>query len=128
MTTEIWYRRNPNGRYTPVLQAELYNYVTTPADGFTLTFKKGGMTSYQYNVTPDTASFKAAATVCRLAMEEAIEEASQSSPHMCYEYSKKQLALIAKFKEDMGGMQPLWWTGSSARDVAQAGVDAVGNG
>jgi hypothetical protein len=123
---ETWYRRKPNGRYEPIVEAESYNYVTMPAEGFTLTHRKAGATQWEYAVTPDTASFVAAAMVAREAMEESIRQAATYRPSAPIPYTKKQLAIIEQFKVDMQMHVPTWWEQTSARDIVQAGIDAVG--
>lgn len=125
MKQEVWYRRKPNGRYAPVVQAEQYDYQTMPAQGFTLTYRKDGLTQYEYAVKPDNASFVAAAMVARTAMEDAARQAATYKPSGPQLFTKKQLALIEQFKADMGMAYPTWWQETSARDIVQAGIDAV---
>ena len=125
MTRETWYRRKPNGRYEPVVEAEKYDYQTMPAQGFTLTYRKDGMTQWEYDVKPDNASFLAAAIIARVAMEEALRTAATYKPGTGQKFTKKQIALIEQFKTDMGMSYFSWWQETSSRDVAQAGIDAV---
>jgi hypothetical protein len=123
---ETWYRRKPNGRYEPIVEAEKYDYVTMPANGFTLTFREDGCTRYEYAVKPDNAGFVAAAMVARAAMEDAIRQAATYRPSAPIPYTKKQLKLIDKFKIEMGMLYPTWWEQTSAREIVQAGLDAIG--
>ena len=127
MTKETWYRRKPNGRYEPVAEAENYSYVVMP-DGFTLTYRKDGLTQWEYGVTPDSAGFVAAAMVSRIAMEDAIRVAATYRPQTERPYTKKQLACIEQFKRDMGFSCPAWWQQTTAREIVQAGIDAVRGG
>lgn len=120
---EVWYRK-VGRRYVPVAEAEKYDYQTMPPSGFTLTYREDGCTRYEYRVKPDNAGFIAAAMAARVAMEAHITEASKSTPSAA-PYTAKQRALIAKFQAEMGGLRPLWWTGKSANEIAQAGIDAV---
>ena len=122
---EVWYRRKPNGRYIPVLQAEHYDYMTMPAEGYTLTWRKDGCTQWEYEVKPDNASFVAAAMAARTAMEAAIKASATYRPQTIRKYTKKQLALVEQFKLDMGWCVPSWWEQTSAHDIAQAAIDAV---
>lgn len=125
MTKEIWYRK-VGRKYVPVLQAEHYDYMTMPAQGYTLTYRRDGLTQYEYAVKPDNASFVAAAMVARESMEAAIKANATYRPQTERKYTKKQLALVEQFKIDMGWGVPGWWQMTSAHDIAQAGIDAVG--
>ena len=125
MTRETWFRRKPNGRYVPVAEAEKYDYQTMPPEGFVLTHRKAGATHWEYAVRPDSAGFVAALMAARTAMEEAIRTAATLRPSGNHRYTKKQLECIEKFKQDMGMSYPIWWEQASARDIAQAGLDAV---
>lgn len=128
MKRETWYRRKPNGRYEPVGEAEHYDHIIMPPQGYTLTYRKDGVTQWEYAVRPDNASFVAAAMVSREAMEDAIRRAATYTPATNRPYTKKQLGYIEEFKQKMGMAYPHYWTQTSARDIAQAGLDAVVNG
>ena len=84
---------------------------------------------YEYAVTPDTASFVAACMLARAAMERAIEDAAIARPQFgVTPYTKRQLALIERFRQDMaatGGLTPTHWQHSSSRDVSEAAIKAV---
>lgn len=101
------------------------------AGTFRLTACAGeGSYRYEYDVKPDTAGFVAAAEVARLAMEQAMQSASIGRPvgNGSRAYTKRQREIIEKFRADMaeaGGLMPSMWTVSSARDIVQAGIDAV---
>lgn len=87
---------------------------------------------YHYEVKPDTASFYAAAQVARLAMVEAMRKASpaRAQEGVISPYTKRQKALIEKFRQDMadaGGLVPPFWQYVSLEEIAQAGIDAVGS-
>lgn len=124
MTKEIWYRK-VGRKYVPIVEAEKYDYQTMPAEGFTLTYRKAGLTQWEYEVKPDNASFVAAAMVSRKAMESAMTEAAKAHPQNDRQFTQKQLATINKYRDEIGGMFPAWWEGASSRDIAQAGIDAL---
>ena len=126
--SETFYKK-VGRRYIPVASGELYDYDLKKADGFILTYRKDCHTAYEYEVKPDNASFMAAAMVARQAMEQAIHEAAKMHPSGSTKaYTKKQLAIIKKFQEDMGGMAPYYWSGKTSWEIAQAGIDEVRSG
>lgn len=97
-----------------------------PVGTFRLTYAyTSGGRRYEYDVKPDTASVMAAMLVARKAMEEKVSELLSMRPQTPKAYTKKQLEIIAKFKKDMGGMYPSWWTDSSAYEISQAALKAV---
>lgn len=123
--SEIFYKK-VGRKYVAVASGELYNYELKQMNGFILTYRKDGRTSYEYEVKPDNASFVAAAMVAKQAMEEAIHEASKMEPSGgVRNYTKKQLAIIKQFQVDMGGMAPVYWSSKTSWKIAQAGIDAV---
>ncbi len=96
------------------------------AGTFRLVYAHGnGCKRYEYAVTPATAPTVAAMLIAKTAMVDAIREASKMRPNVETQYTKKQLALIAKFREDMGMAYPSWWVEGSAYDIADAAVKAV---
>ena len=125
MNKETWFRK-VGRKYLPVVEAEKYDYMTLPAQGFTLTYRRDGLTQYEYSVRPDNASFVAAAMVARTAMEEAIRQAATYKASGPTLFTRHQRELIERFKRDMGMAYPKWWQETSARDISQAGIDAVG--
>lgn len=85
---------------------------------------------YEYDVTPDTAGFMAAATVARQAMEDAIKHAAQAKPMGVMHYTKQQMAVLADCRARMeacGALLPTHWGHTSAHDISQAAIDAVRN-
>ena len=80
---------------------------------------------YEYNVTPATAPMVAAMTIGRAAMEEAVRDACKMRPSTPQSYTKKQRALIEKFRADMGGLMPSWWTENSAYVISERAMQAV---
>ena len=80
---------------------------------------------YEYDVTPATAPMVAAMTISRAAMEEAIRDACKMRPSTPQSYTKKQRALIEKFRADMGGLMPSWWTENSAYVISERAMQAV---
>lgn len=92
----------------------------------TYAYQDGGR-MYTYDVTPATAPMVAAMMVARKAMEDEIREKARLCPVNYKEYTKEQLAIIEKFRKDMGDIHPLWWTASSAWEIADAAMRAVAN-
>ena len=123
MNRETLYRK-VGRKYVPVGEAERYDHIIMP-DGHTLTYRRDGMTRWEYGVKPDVAGFMAAAGVAREAMEDAIKRAAAYRPTSSQKFTKRQLELIEQFKRDTGMSYPLWWKESSAHDIVRAGIDAV---
>ncbi len=118
-------------RYKPVSRAFEYEHLRIPVGTFVLihAYSEGG-TRFVYDVTPDTAAFKAAANIAKKAMVDALQKASPAKPQIGVSkpYTQKQLALIEKFRIDMaeaGGLVPDFWQFQRLEDIAQAGIDAV---
>lgn len=85
---------------------------------------------YEYNVTPATAAWAAAAMIARQVMEDAMHEAAAAKPSEPREYTKKQQAIIKKYRAEMaaaGGNFPNWWSVASPREIAKAAIDALEN-
>ena len=84
---------------------------------------------YEYNVTPATASFVAAALIARHAMEEAIRERVVATNHINkVPYTKKELEILKRFRKEMadaGGLLPNWWQHTSAYEISEAAIKAV---
>lgn len=82
-----------------------------------------------HDVTPDTAAFLAAAEVAAMAMEEEMRQRAVALPQLGNTpYTAEQRRLIEQFRADMaaaGALLPSYWTSSTAREIAQAGIDAV---
>lgn len=99
------------------------------AGTFRLTYcPEDGHYRYTYDVTPDTASFLAAACIAQWSMEQAILEKAKSAPKPQPEWTEEQKKLIEKFRDDMaktGALIPEYWTSSTAYEIAQAGIKAV---
>lgn len=90
----------------------------------------GGGYRYEYDVTPATAAWVAACMIARKAMEDAMYEAAQSKPSEPRAYTKKQLEIIKRFREEMaaaGGNFPEWWSVTSPQDIADAAIKALEN-
>ncbi len=119
-------------RYVPHLIAWDYNHDQMRVGTWRMTYAySDGGRRYEYEVRPDTASFMAAAMMAREEMVRTICDKAVGTPSgQTIPYTKRQLAIIGKFKADMmaaGGLVPTWWTSASAADIAQAGIDAVRN-
>ena len=85
-----------------------------------------GCRRYEYDVTPATAPAAAAMMIAKLAMEEKLRDMARMSPSgSISKYTLKQIALIAKFRDDMGGMYPSHWTEESAYRISEAAIKAV---
>lgn len=85
-----------------------------------------GSRRYEYSVTPATAPAAAAMMIAKLAMEERLRDMARMSPSgSISKYTLKQIALIAKFRDDMGGMMPSHWTENSAYEISDAALKAV---
>lgn len=118
-------------RYVPWGNAERYDADMLRAGTWRMTYcHADGSSRYSYDVRPDTASFLAACELAMHAMECAIAAASVASPSMgrITPYTKAQLALVERFRADTaaaGGLVPSYWQHSTAREIAQAGIDAV---
>jgi predicted outer membrane protein len=81
---------------------------------------------YNYDVTPDTASFVAAAEMFRYEMEQAVLEASKAVEQQDKDYSKRytkeQKQVIAQCRDllDKSGVTtPLWWQHRSGWDMSK---------
>ena len=100
-----------------------------PVGSFRLTYCVApGHYRYSHGVMPDTAAFLAAAEVAQVAMERAMAEAAMSGPGNGNTYTPQQRQIIERFRQEMaaaGALMPTWWHSSSAREIAQAGIDAV---
>lgn len=117
-------------RYVPWGHAQQLESDAMKAGECRITFCAGnGERRFTYGVKPDTAGFVAAAEVARVAMEQAMQAAAISKPSGGTTlYTKRQRKIIDQFRADMaaaGGLIPTWWEVSCARDIAQAGIDAV---
>jgi len=115
-------------KYVPV--ALEWDRETLKCGQFRMHYAYGdGAGMYFYDVTPDTAGFVAAAMIAHKAMEQAIRDVAPAT-HKATPYTKKQLAIIKRFRAEMieaGGLLPDWWEYTSSWDIAKAGIDAVRN-
>lgn len=123
--------RKVGRKYIPAYSLSEWSYDKDlmPVGSFRLThaYNDGGR-RYEYDVTPDTAAWVAAATLAVHAMTEAIHKANQHTIASGTPWTKKQQAAIAQANAilDAAG---IWsrrgWTTAAAHDVAKAGIDAV---
>jgi len=118
-------------KYVPVVE-RWYDGDQMKVGEFRLTYcYSGGGRRYEYNVTPDSAGFVAAAMIAREAMEQAISEAKTSRPVIpanAKPYTKKQREILKRFRTEMaaaGGLFPDWWVNTSAWDISEAAIKAV---
>ena len=116
-------------KYVPVA-AQWYEDATQDRQAvgtFRLTYAyRDGGRRYEYDVKPATAPAAAAMMIAKLAMEEKLREMARMRPMgEISPYSMKHRALIAKFRDDMGGMYPTHWTEESAYKISEAAIKAV---
>lgn len=93
----------------------------------TYCYTSGGR-RYEYEVTPATASWVAAAMIAKVAMEDAIRAKAVAKPHAAIAYTKRQQEIIQRFRTEMseaGGLMPEWWDHASAYELSQAAIKAV---
>jgi len=117
-------------RYVVWGHAEHYDHDMMRAGQWRLTYcPEDGMRRYRSDERPDTASFLAACELAQHAMEEAIRQRAIARPSAdVTPYTRKQLQIIERFRQDMaaaGAMTPTMWQHETAREIAQAGIDAV---
>ena len=91
---------------------------------------KDGCGRYWYDVTPDIASWSAAAMMAENAMIESINSARFAVPNFgegvpLTKAQQKAVKQANKLMKDVGLLDPLWWSQPSAFDIAKAGIDAV---
>ena len=89
-------------------------------------YSEGGR-RYEYNVTPATASWVAAAMIAREAMEQAIRDATPAKPK-ARKLTKRQQDILIRYRKEMadaGGMLPEWWEYTSAWDLSNIAIKAV---
>ena len=103
-----------------------------PVGSFMLVYAySDGGKQFEYTVTPDTASFTAAAMVAKKAMQDAIKAKSEYKPDArSLQLTKKQAAILTEYRAKMreaGGNMPTWWSPSSSYELASAAIDAVRN-
>lgn len=129
---ELLYRK-VGRRYEPAYNArDAWDKDLMPVGTWRMTYAYGeGGRRYEYGVTPDTASFAAAALLAREAMERAIEEAVKSRPQLGHtSYTKRQLAAIEACRQHLAGVgvaMPTWWQHNSAHEISRAALEAVKN-
>ena len=115
-------------KYVPIAARwhEDANIDQMPIGTFRLTYAYAdGGKLYEYNVEPATAPAVAAMMVAKVAMEDAIREASMPRPSGTTRYTKAQQACIEQFRCDMAGLAPDFWAGVPSHKVADAGIKAV---
>lgn len=131
MSNEVLYKKQGR-KYVPVYDvARDYDSDYMQVNTWRMVYAyDNGARRYEYDVQPDTASFKAACMLAEQAMLKKIEEAVACVPsgHQPKQYTKKQLDLLAKFRQDMrnaGGFVPDWWQYCSASDLVKAAMQAM---
>jgi hypothetical protein len=120
-------------KYVPVraywAEDERNDWMKAGAFRLTYAYKDGGR-RWEYDVTPDTAGFVAAATLAREAISDAVHERAIARPSGTTPYTKKQLAIIEEFRQrmaDAGGLLPTMWTHATGHEIADAAIEAVKN-
>lgn len=126
--TKILYKK-VGRKYVP--QCRVFDFEhAMPVGSFMLVYAyTDGGKQYEYAVTPDTASFVAAAMIAKKAMREAIQEKSEYRPDTRgTALTKKQAAILLEYRQkmrDAGGNMPSWWSSSSSSELADAAINAV---
>lgn len=117
-------------RYIPV-QERWYesdeDRMTVGTFRLTYCYTKGGR-RYQYEVTPATATWAAAAMIARDVMVEAMKKRAVATPSDPVPYTKKQQQIIKRFRKEMsdaGGLLPSYWQHASPFDIADAAIKAL---
>lgn len=90
----------------------------------TYAYTDGGR-RYEYDVTPATAPTAAAMLIAKDAMVNAITEACRMRPQRQREWTKREAETIERFRAEMGGMFPSWWTENAAYEMVDAAIKAV---
>ena len=88
----------------------------------------GGGCRYQYEVTPATAPWAAAAMIARDVMVKAMQERAVATHSDPVPYTKKQQQIIKRFRKEMadaGGLLPSYWRHASPFDIADAAIKAL---
>lgn len=131
MTNEVLYKKQGR-KYVPTYDViSTYDRDAMKVGTWRMVYAyDNGARRYEYDVQPDTASFRAACMLAEQAMLKKIEEAAACVPsgHQPKQYTKRQLDLLEKFRHDMkaaGGFVPDWWQYCSANDLVKAGIDAM---
>lgn len=124
------YIKLPNGRYKVSEHVQDWSRDSMAPGQFRLEHcAADGSRRYRYDVTPDTASFLAAAEVAAVAMEAAIREAIKMQPQgRQTRLTARQRAVmreVRRMMDDAGLLTPAWWQSGSDRDIAAAGIAAV---
>lgn len=115
-------------KYIP--QSRVFDFEhAMPVGSFMLVYAyTDGGKQYEYSVTPDTASFVAAAMIAKKAMQEAIQNKSEYKPIRPAKWTKKQAEIMDEYQYKMrlaGGTFPIWWGASSSHELADAAINAV---
>lgn len=127
MSGEVLYRKIGK-RYIPAFNVERsYDNDLMKPGTFRLTYCYTDCgRRYNYDVTPDTASFVAAAEMFRYEMEQAVLEASKAVEQQDRDYSKRftkeQKQVIAQCRDllDKSGVTtPLWWQHRTGWDMSK---------
>ena len=131
MTNEVLYKKQGR-KYVPaydVISAYDRDFMKVNTWRMVYAYDNGAR-RYEYDVQPDTASFRAACMLAEQAMLKKIDAAVSCVPsgHQPKQYTKKQLDLLEKFRHDMkaaGGFVPDWWQHCSANDLVNAAMQAM---
>jgi hypothetical protein len=106
--SEILYKK-VGRKYVP--QSHVFDFEhAMPVGSFMLVYAyTDGGRQYEYAVTPDTASFVAAAMVAKKAIEQVIRDKSEYKPQFETFFTKKQQKILIEYREkmrDAGGNMP----------------------
>jgi hypothetical protein len=125
--SEILYKK-VGRKYVP--QSRVFDFEhAMPVGSFMLVYAyTDGGRQYEYAVTPDTASFVAAAMVAQKAMEQVIQDKSEYKPQGGTMFTKAQQKILAEYREKMrevSGNLPTWWNAGSSHEIVSAAIEAV---
>lgn len=134
MMSEILYRK-VGRKYVPaydVTRAYDNDHMAVGTWRMVYAYADGGR-RFEYGVTPDIASFRAASMLAKEAMIVAMDAAAKSCPNLTRSakgkpYTTTQMQIINRFRDEMvatGAMLPEWWTVSSAPAIADAAIKAI---
>ena len=131
INTETLYKKIGR-RYVPVCGLQIPNPETMQKAGtWRMSYQYADRgTRYAYDVTPDTASFAAAAMIATDAIEQALKDAAKAKCAIPKntKFTKKQQAALKHAREIMeaaGGVLPTTWWVENGRTVAEKIVRAI---
>lgn len=128
--TETLYKKQGR-RYVPAYSIADWDFDrdAMPVGAFRLTYAfTGGGRRYEYDVTPDTAGWAAAALLAKHAMVEAMRDAAlKHSPASVVPLTKKQQQAVAQARAILqdAGVLSIMWESVTPEAIADAAISAV---